>query len=91
MEEQNLTLIGKTHVLNTFALAQVLFITNVVHTPPELIREANIMFYRYLWGGPDKVQRAVKMKDYREEGLKVPELETKIKTHNNNVDKASMK
>lgn len=78
--QRNLTLIGKTQILKTFALSQFLFITNVVYTPMYVIKEADQMFYKFLWEGPDKVKRAVMMKEHDEGGLKVPSLEMKIQT-----------
>ena len=38
-------------------MSKLLFITNMVSTPDEIIKEANAIFFKFLWNGPDKVKR----------------------------------
>jgi hypothetical protein len=79
-KQRNLSLIGKVQIIKTFGISKLLFITNMKNTPPEIIKKANSIFYKFLWNGPDKVKRATMISDIAGGGLKMPHLESIIET-----------
>jgi len=56
-KQRNLSPIGKVQVVKTFGVSKLLFIMNMTNTPPEIIKEANSLLYKFLWNGPNKVKK----------------------------------
>ena len=78
--QRNLTIIGKIQIIKTFAVSQLFFITNMSNPPPEIITEANKIFYRFIWKGPDTIKRTSMISDISTGGLKMPHLESIMRT-----------
>ena len=51
-----------------------------IPTPNSIIREVNSIMYKFLWNGNDKVRRVVLSAEYDKGGLKMINLEAKLKT-----------
>ena len=49
--------------------------------PPEIVKEANSIFYNFLWNGPDKIKRSTMISNIEHGGLKMPHIESVIDTH----------
>ena len=45
----------------------------------ELIKEANSIFYSFIWNGKDKVKRLALISDFKKGGLKMSDIESMIK------------
>ena len=59
----------------------------VLFRPIDILKQAKRIFYAFLWNGPDKEKRNAIITDYDKGGLKMPHIESIVKTQNNNVGK----
>ena len=76
---RNLSILGKVQIIKTFGLSKILFVTNMLNTPKEIIKEANTIFHKFLWNGPDKIKRTAIISEINHGGIKMPDLESEIK------------
>ena len=52
----------------------------MISTPLGIIKQANTIFYHFLWNGPDKIKRNTMIAEYHQGGLKMPHFESIITT-----------
>ncbi len=79
-KQRNLSIIGKIQIIKTFGMSQLIFITNMINIPMNIIKRANSILYKFLWNGPDKVKRQAMIANLAQGGLKMPHFESIIKT-----------
>ncbi len=74
-KNRNLTIYGKTLILKSFALSQILYISTVLHIPDKIIRKVDDMMFRFLWNSnTHKVKKNVIVQDYCNGGCKMIDL-----------------
>ena len=73
---RNLSLLGKIQIVKTFAIPKFMFRASVIPTPKELVKEANSIFYNYIWNGKDKVKRCALISDIEKGGLKMLDIDS---------------
>ena len=56
-----------------------MYISSLLPTPNYVIKEANQLSFKFLWKGVDKVTRLSSIKNYKEGGLKMVDLDSQIK------------
>ena len=49
----------------------IYIIGQIVDLPQEFVNRVNSMFFKFLWGGSEKVKRTTLIKDYDSGGLKM--------------------
>jgi hypothetical protein len=76
---RKMSLLGKIQIVKTHGTSQILYITNMLSIPDKFISEVNKIIYNFVWNGPDKVKRANMISDYNGGGLKMPDIDVKIK------------
>ena len=77
--QRDLSLKGKITVIRTLALSQLLYATSVLNIPQWVVKEANTLFYKFLWGNkPDKIRRDIITRDIAAGGLKMVNLEAMV-------------
>ena len=54
---RGLSLLERIQIVKTFAIPKLMFRASVIPTSKELIKEANSIFYNFIWNGKDKVKR----------------------------------
>jgi len=79
-KQRSLSIIGKIQIIKTYGITKTLFITNMKNTPADIITKVNTILYNFIWNGPDKVKRSAIIADIAKGGLKMPHLESIIKT-----------
>ena len=79
-KQRNLSIIGKIQIIKTYGTSQLIFITNMLSVPLDILKQANTIFHTFLWNGPDKVRRNAMIADYHKGGLKMPHIESIVKT-----------
>ena len=79
-KQRSLSIIGKIQIIKTNGISKTLFITNMKNTPTHIINHVNKILYNFIWNGPDKVKRSAMIADIAKGGLKMPHLESIIKT-----------
>ena len=77
--QRDLSLKGKITIIRTLALSQLLYTTSVLSIPEWVVKEANNLFYKFLWNNkPDKIRRDIITRDIESGGLKMVNLEAMI-------------
>ena len=79
-KQRNLSIIGKVQIIKTYGSSQLIYITNMISTPLDVVKQANTIFYTFLWNGPNKIKQNTMIADYHQGGLKMPHFESIIKT-----------
>ena len=78
---RNLTVYGKISVLKSLAMANILYICNMLWIPDEFIKRVKQRIADFIWNGrKPKIKFSTLINDYDKGGLKLPDLESMIKT-----------
>ena len=78
-KQRNLSLKGKIIIINTLALAPLIYISSIVDTPEKAIIEINNIIQNYLWNGTtSKISQKTLIQDITQGGLKLCHFQTKI-------------
>ena len=77
---RNLTVLGKIQIIKTFAMLKLLFRASVLTFDKDFFKKLNTTLFNFLWKGKDKIKRLALVSDYSDGGLKMPHLESTIKT-----------
>ena len=56
-KQRNLSIIRKIQTIKTYGTSQLIFITNMLSVPIDILKQANAIFHTFLWNGPDKVKK----------------------------------
>ena len=54
---RGLSLLGRIQIVKTFAIPKLMYRASAIPITKELIKEANSIFYTFIWNGKDKVKR----------------------------------
>ena len=60
-------------------MPKLLYVSTILETPQEIIKQMERMVYKFLWKGPDKVTRLSVINMLKNGGLNLTDLETQIK------------
>ena len=78
---RNLSIIGKIHILKTFALSQLNFVIQSISLPQRVLDQINQIFFRFMWKKRfdnkkafEKIKRKVLYNDYNDGGLKMIDI-----------------
>ena len=78
---RNLTLLGRIQIIKTFAIPKFMFRASQIPLTKEIIKEINSVLFKFVWKSrKDKIKRKTLISDYKNGGLRMPHLETLIKT-----------
>jgi len=75
---RNLSLLGKFQIIKTFAIPKLMFRASVIPISNDLVKEANSIFYNFIWNGKDKIKRRALISDIDKGGLKMPDIESMV-------------
>lgn len=70
---------GKVTIIKSFLIPRLLYVSTILETPREIVKQIERMVYKFLWKGPDKVTRLSVINSLRNGGLNLTDLETQIK------------
>ena len=76
---RGLSLFGKVTIAKSFLIPKLLYVSTILETPQEIIKQMERMLYKFLWKGPDKVTRLSVINSLKNGGLNLTDLETQIK------------
>ncbi len=80
-KQRNLSLIGKTIVLDNLTLAPLIYVSSVVDTPQQAIHEINNIIQNFIWNGStSKLAQQTIIQPIENGGLKLCHFETKVKS-----------
>jgi hypothetical protein len=77
---RQMTIKGKILIVNTLILPQLLYLCSIMHTPSWVIEKYNMLISKFIWNQkPPKVKNSSLINTIENGGLRLQELETKIK------------
>ena len=76
---RGLSLFGKVKIIKSFLIPKLLYVSSIIETPPEIIKQMEKMIYKFLWKGPDKVTKLSVINTLQNRGLNLTEFELHIK------------
>ena len=63
------SLLGSQQIIKTFAIPKLMYRASVLPISKDLIKEADSLFYYFIWNGKDKVKRNVMISEVEKGGL----------------------
>ena len=75
-KSRDLTLFGKVAIIKSLAIPKIIYPGSVLTVPEEIIKQLNKLFYTFIWGKRDKIQRNVAIADIENGGLNMTDLES---------------
>ena len=76
---RSLSLFGKVTIIKSFLIPKLLYVSSILETPQQIIKDMERMIYKFLWNGPDKVTRLSVINSLTNGGLNLTDIETHIK------------
>ena len=77
--QRALSIKGKVVIINSLALSQLQYISNVLYVPQNIIEEVNSLIFAFLWPKKVHVKKEVTIQDLQNGGLKMPDFVCKVK------------
>jgi len=71
---RGLSLYRKVNIIKSLLLLKVVYISSLLPTPENIIKELKHLIYNFLWRGKDKVTRKFAIKDYEGGGIKMVDI-----------------
>ena len=79
-KERDLTLMGKIHLLKTYALSRLNYVSSLIVVPQWLFNEVEKITFEFLWAGKDRIKRKIMYQDYSYGGLRMMNFRLFVKT-----------
>ena len=76
---RGLSLFGKVAIIKSFLIPKLLYVSSIIETPPEIVKQMEKMIFKFLWNGPDKVTRLSMINTLDNGGLNLTDFESHIK------------
>lgn len=76
---RSLSLFGKVTIIKSFLIPKLLYVSSILETPRQIIKEMERMVYKFLWKGTYKVTRLSVINSLTNGVLNLMDLETHIK------------
>ena len=77
---RGLSIYGKVMIIKSLIIPKLVYISSLLPTPKEIIKELNQLLFKFLWKGTDKVTRLSAINEYENGGLKMIDLESMIQS-----------
>ena len=77
---RGLSLLGKIQIIKTFAIPKRMFRASVLPISEDLIKEADSLFYYFIWNWKDKVKRNVMISEVEKGGLYMLHIDSIVRT-----------
>ena len=78
MEVERLTFLGRIQIVKSFIIPKVLSKATLIAVTDDLIKEINMLIYRFIWKGNDKIKRSALINDIEEGGLRMLDIPSVI-------------
>ena len=79
-KERDLTLMGKIHLLKTYALSKLNYVSALLAIPQWVFTEVEKITFEFLWRGKDRIKRKIMYQDYAKGGLRMINFKLFVKT-----------
>ena len=77
---RGLSLLGRIQIIKTFGIPKLMFRASVLPISKDLIKEADSLFYYFIWNGKDKVKRNVMISEVEKGGLNMLDIDSMVRT-----------
>ena len=77
---RGLSLLGRIQIIKTFGIPKLMFRASVLPISKDLIKEADSLFYYFIWNGKDKVKRNVMISEVGKSGLNMLDIDSMVRT-----------
>ena len=74
------SLLGSQQIIKTFAIPKLMYRASVLPISNDLIKEADSLFYYFIWNGKDKVKRNVMISEVEKGGLDMLNIDSMVCT-----------
>ena len=78
-KQRDLTQMGKIHLLKTYALSKLNYVSSLIVVPQWLFAEVEKITFEFLWSGKDRIKRNIMYQDYSQGGLKMMNFKLFVK------------
>ena len=78
-KQRDLTLMGKVHLMKTYALSKLNYISSLIVVPKWVMSEVEKITFEFLWNGKDRIKRNVMCQDYKNGGIRMTNYRLFIK------------
>ena len=79
-KQRGLSLLGRIQIIKTFAIPKLMYRASVLPISIDLIKEADSLFYYFIWNGKDKVKRNVMISEVEKGGLNMLDIDYMVRT-----------
>ena len=79
-KQRGLSLLGRIQIIKTFAIPKLMYRASVLPISKDLIKEADSLFYYFIWNGKDKVKRNVMISEDEKGGLNMLDIDYMVRT-----------
>jgi len=76
---RGLSVFGRVTIIKSFLIPKLLYVSSLMETPPEVVKQMEKMVFKFLWKGPDKVTRLSVINSLDKGGLNLTDFESHIK------------
>ena len=77
---RGLSIYGKVTLIKSLLIPKIVYTSSLLPTPEHIVKELNQLLYKVLWKGKDKVTRASAINNYEDDGIKMIDIESLIKS-----------
>ena len=75
---RELSIYGKVSVVKSLLIPKFFYVSSLLPTPKELVKDLTRLLFKFLWKGTDKVIRVSTTKDFEHGGLKMIDIDSMI-------------
>ena len=75
---RGLSIYGKVTLIKSVLIRKFVYISSLLLTPKEFVKELNQILFHFLWKGPDKVTRVSVINEYDKGGLKMTDVDSMV-------------
>ena len=79
-KQRGLSLLGRIQIIRTFAIPKLMYRASVLPISKDLIKEADSLFYYFIWNRKDKVKRNVMISEVEKGGLNMLDIDYMVRT-----------
>ena len=70
-KQRDLTLTGKVHLMKTYALSKLNYVSSLIAVPEWVMIEIEKITFEFLWNGKDRIKRKIMVQDYKNGGIRM--------------------
>ena len=78
-KQRDLTLMGKVHLMKTYALSKLNYISSLIVVPKWVLSEVEKITFEFLWNGKDRIRRNTICQDYKNGGIRMTNYSLYVK------------